>query len=119
MEKWLSTKNRSPWRSAPRHSVATASTSKPPDPMSCALSAVLLPESRAHGCHMQKTLFPGTYWVHARTCVLGPCLHTGCASAAWVRGGSRGNDMGAGRRCLAQRVGGVGWSGPPRNGARM
>jgi hypothetical protein len=27
--------------------------------MPCALAAVLLPESRAHGCHMQKTLFPG------------------------------------------------------------
>jgi hypothetical protein len=27
--------------------------------MPCALAAVLLPESRAHGCHMQETLFPG------------------------------------------------------------
>ena len=44
--------------------------------------------------------------------MLGPCLHAGCVSAVWVRGGSRGNDMGAERRCLALRVGGVLWSGP-------
>ena len=64
--KWLSTKNRSPRRSTPRHPIAMASTAKPPDPMPCrmpcALAAVLLPESRAHGCHMQKTLFPGPAW---------------------------------------------------------
>jgi len=71
----------------------------------------------AHGCHMQKTLFPGTYWVHARTCVLGLFLHTGCASAAWVLGGSLVNDMGAGRRCLATRVGDIRWSGSPCIGA--
>jgi hypothetical protein len=111
VRKWLSTTNRSPRSSAPRHPVAMASTAKPPDPMpsSGALAAVLLPESRAHGCHMQKTLFPGTYWVHARTCVLGPCLHAGCASASWVRGGSRGNNIGAGRLCLVPRMGGVRW----------
>ena len=57
--KWLSTKNRSPQRSTPRHPIAMASTAKPPDPMPCELAAVLLPESRAHGFHMQKTLFPG------------------------------------------------------------
>jgi hypothetical protein len=34
---------------APRHPVDMASTAKPPDPMSCALASVLLPESRAHG----------------------------------------------------------------------
>ena len=93
--------------------------------------------SHAHGCHIQKTLFPGTYWVHKRTCVLGPFLqsrglgwrihgsvedtklntnkqHTlsaGCAGAAWVRGGSLGGGMGAGGRCLATQVGGVRWSG--------
>jgi hypothetical protein len=27
--------------------------------MPCALAAILLPESRAYGCHMQKTVFPG------------------------------------------------------------
>jgi hypothetical protein len=43
----------------PRHPIAMTSTAKPPDPMPCALAAVLLPESRAHGCHMQKTLFTG------------------------------------------------------------
>jgi len=44
--------------------------------------------------------------------VLGPFLHAGCASAAWVHGGSLVNDMGAGRRWLTPRVGGVRWSGP-------
>ena len=61
---------------------------------------------------MQKTLFRETYWVHVRTCVLGPFLHAGCASAAWVHGGSLVNDMGAGRRCQVPLVGGVRWSGP-------
>ena len=28
-------------------------------------AVILLPEWRSHACHMQKTLFPGTYWVHA------------------------------------------------------
>jgi len=91
--KWLSTKNRSTRRSTPSHPIAMASTAKPPDPMPCALAAILLPESRAHGCHMQKTLFPGTYWVHTGECVLGPFLRAGwvrrgCAgvwAAAWVR----------------------------------
>ena len=57
--KWFSTKNRSPRRFTPRHPIDIASTAKPPDPMPCALAAILLPESRAHGCHMQKTVFPG------------------------------------------------------------
>jgi hypothetical protein len=57
--KWLSTKNRSPRRSTPRHPITIASTAKPPDPMTCALAVILLPESRAHGCHTQKTVFPG------------------------------------------------------------
>ena len=59
LAKMLVTKNRSRQRSTPRHPIAMASTAKPPYPMPCALAAVLLPESRAHGCHMQKTLFPG------------------------------------------------------------
>jgi len=42
-----------------------ASTAKPPDPMTCALAAILLTESRAPTCHMRKTLFPGTFWVYA------------------------------------------------------
>jgi hypothetical protein len=42
----------------------------------------------------------------ARVCVLGPCLHAGCARAAWVGVGSRGNDLGAGGLCLAPLVGG-------------
>ena len=72
-----------------------------------------MPESRAHGCHMQKGLFPGTSWVHAGTCVFGPFLREGCAGAAWVRGGSLGSGMGVRRRCLSQRVVGVRWSSPP------
>ncbi len=57
--KWLSTKNRSPRRSTPRHPITIESTAKPPYPMPYALAAILLPESRAHGCHMQKTESPG------------------------------------------------------------
>ena len=60
-------KNRSPRRSATRHPIATASTTKSPDPMTkskvqmpCALAAALLPGSHAHGCRVQKTLFPGS-----------------------------------------------------------
>ena len=44
---------------------------------------------------MQKSLFPGTYWVHAGTCVFGQFLRAGCAGAVWVRGGSLGSSMGA------------------------
>ncbi len=62
---------------------------------------------------MQKGLFPGTSWVHAWTCVFGPFLRTGCAGAAWVRGGSLGSGMGTRRRCLTQRSDGVRWSSPP------
>ena len=46
-EKWRSTKSRSPRRSTPSHPLDMASTAKPPDPMTCALTAILLPESRA------------------------------------------------------------------------
>ena len=67
----------------------------------------------------RKQGFPGQPCVYTTTCALGPCMDAGCASATWVSGGSRGNDMGAGRRCLAQRGGGVSWSGPPHNGACM
>jgi hypothetical protein len=80
VRKWLSTKNRSIRRSTPRHPITMASTVESPDPMTCALAAILLPESCAHGCHMQKTLFPGTYWVHTGECVLGPFLRVGYAS---------------------------------------
>jgi len=41
----------------------------------------------------------------------GPFLRAGCAGAVWVRGGSLGSGMRAGRLCLAQRVGCVRWSG--------
>jgi hypothetical protein len=43
------------------------STAKPPDPMPCALAAVLLPESHAHGCHMQNALFLGP--AYTRGCI--------------------------------------------------
>jgi hypothetical protein len=33
--------------------------------------------------------------------VFGPFLRAGCAGAEWVRGGSLGSGMRAGRRCLA------------------
>jgi hypothetical protein len=94
--KWLSTKNRSPWRSTPRHPIVMSSTAKTPDPMSCALAAVLLPELRAHGCHMQKTLFPAPHarWgcvCSARACVQGTLMRRGRAegvgSTLWVPGG--------------------------------
>jgi hypothetical protein len=62
---------------------------------------------------MQKSLFPGTFWVHAGTCVFGQFLRAGCVGAAWVRGGSLGSGMGARRRCLSQRAGDVRWSSPP------
>ena len=72
----------------PRHPITMAST-EPPDPIPCALSAILLPESRAHGCHMKKGLFQGTYWVHVGTCVFGQFLvrgalvRSGCAAGAY------------------------------------
>jgi hypothetical protein len=47
----------------------------------------------------------------------GPFLRAGCAGAAWVRGGSLGSGMRAGRRCLAPRVGGGRWSGSPSSDA--
>ena len=37
----------------------------------------------------------------------GPFLRAGCAGAEWVRGGSLGSGMRAGRWCLAPQVGGV------------
>ena len=66
-------------RSTPRHPIAMASTAKPPDPMPCALAAILLPESSAPACHMRKTLFPGTFWVHAG------CGYVRAAPACGVR----------------------------------
>ena len=54
--KWLSMKTRSTWRSTPRHPITMASTAKHPDPMPCALAAILLPESRAHVSHNAENL---------------------------------------------------------------
>jgi len=67
----------------------------------------------------RKPCFRGQPCVHVRACVLGPCLHAGCARAAWVGGRSRGNAMGARGRCMTPRVGCVRWSGPARNGLRL
>jgi hypothetical protein len=86
LAKMLVTKNRSRQRSTPRHPIAMASTAKPPYPMPCALAAVLLPESRAHGCHMQKTLFPGQ----------SPHVHGGIRARPMLRGRSRSDALGAG-----------------------
>ena len=52
-------RKRSARRSTPRHPITMASTAEPPDPMPCALAAILLPESRAPVCHTRKPLFPG------------------------------------------------------------
>jgi len=84
-----------------------ASTAEPPDPMPCALAAILLPASRARGCRMQRGLFLGACWVRAWTCVFGQFLLAECAGAAWMRGGSLGTSMGAVRQFLATWAGGV------------
>jgi hypothetical protein len=73
--------------------------------MPCALAAILLPESRAHAYHMQKTLFPGTYWVHVGCGCVRSFLACGVrAGATWVRGGSLGSGMRTGRRCLSPLI---------------
>jgi hypothetical protein len=59
VQKWLSTRNGSPRRSAPGHPIAIASAAEPPDPMPCSLAVVLLPGPCAHGCHVRKAVFPG------------------------------------------------------------
>ncbi len=83
------------------------SPAKPPDPMTCALATLLLPESRSVCCLLQETLFPEPVCVHPGACVPRPCLHAGCARAACVSGGSRGSGVGAGGGCLATQVGGI------------
>jgi len=60
---------------------------------------------------MQNALFLGPACTRGVSqCVLGPCLRAGYAHAAWAGGGSRSDALGAGRRCLAPRVGGDRWS---------
>ena len=91
-------KNRSTRRSTPRHPIAMASTTKPPDPMPCALAAILLPESRARTAAIcKKACFRGpTGCMPGRvrsdsSCVRGARVRRGCAAgawaASWVRGG--------------------------------
>ncbi len=98
-------KKRSARRSTPRRPITMASTAEPPDPIPCALAAILLPASHAPGCSMERGLFPGACWVRAETCVFGPFMRTGCVGAAWMRGESLDTSMGAERRCLSTRVG--------------
>ena len=108
----------SPKSSTPRHPINMGSTVKPPDPMPCALAAILLLESLAQGCHMQKTMFLGpSCTAGISQCVLGPCLRAGCDHAARAVGGSQNDDLRAGRRCLTPRVGGDCWSSCTGRGA--
>jgi len=95
--------------STPTASAPRAPASGPPSPF-CDQS-ILLPESRAPAWHVRKTLFPGAFWVHAGCGCVRAVPACGVWGAAWVRGGSLGSVMRAGRRCLSQRVGGVRWSG--------
>jgi len=95
--KWLSARNRSPRSSTPRRPITMASTDKPPDPMPCALAALLLPDSCARGYHMRKTLFPGSALAimrgracPGRACTRGTLVRrawaAGAGTTAWVRG---------------------------------
>ncbi len=57
--------------------------------MPCALAAALLPGSHAHGCRVQKTLFPGSALHESgRAREQGACKPAACALAA-VDGGRR------------------------------
>ncbi len=88
-------------------------------PFHVALAVILLPESRAHGCHMQKTLFPGPVMcAHngVRTRAVPAC---GVRSCVVGDGGSRGNCMGAGGRCMSLCMGGFCWSGPNHSRSRV
>jgi hypothetical protein len=53
--------------------------------------------------------------MYAGEYVLGPCLRAGCAHAAWAGGWSWRDALGAGRRCLAPRVGGGRWTRAARD----
>ena len=111
-------KNLSTRRSTPRHPIAMASTAKPPNPMPCALASILLSESRARPPDIcGKPCFRGPTGCILGVDAFGPFLRAGYTGAAWVRGGSLGRGMRAGRRCLAPRVGGESWSGSPSNDA--
>jgi hypothetical protein len=108
----LSTKH-STRRSTSRHPIAMASTTNPPIPchvhwhrsycQSCARTPDIC----------RKPCFRGPTGCIRGAGVFRPFLRAGCAGAAWVRDGSLGSGMRAGRRCLAPWVVGVRWSSPP------
>ena len=101
-----------------------ASTAKSPNPMTCALAAVLLLESRAHGCHMQNA---DCFWdphergeyhsvCSVRACVQGALMRRGRAAGVratpWVPGGS------AWHHGWAETVGRPAWDGSQLGGVR-
>jgi hypothetical protein len=109
-KKWLSTKNRSPRRSTPRHAIAMASTAKPPDPMPQSYC-----QSRARTAAIyRKPCFRGpTGCMRGRVCSGRSCMRgaqvrrvctAGVWATTWVRGGgtwSRGWAAYVGRVPLA------------------
>ena len=88
--------------------------------MSCALTAVLLPESRAR-----------TAAIYRKPCFLDPPLHAhrsvharavpACKVRSYGVSGrrSRNDALSTGGQCLAPRVGGDHWSSPDRDGTRL
>ena len=110
-------RKRSARLSTPRHPITMASTAEPPDPMPCALAAILLPESCARGCRMQNTCFRGLSACTPgrvcsdRSCVRDARVRRGCAAGAWRAAWVRGS--GAWRRGWAA----CRWSGPASGGA--
>ena len=99
-QKWLSTKNRSPRRSTPRHPIAIASTAKPPDPIAMCTGIDLV---------------AGV--VRARLPYAENRVSRACDHVTWADGGSRIDTLGAGRRCLAPRVDADSW--PARDGSQL
>jgi len=77
-ERWQLLSN-NPRRSTPRHPVAAASTPEPPDPMPCALAAVLLPGSVRTAAICRKQCFLDRT-VHDHNCVRARAV-----PACWVR----------------------------------
>jgi len=86
-------KKHSARRSTSRHPITMASTAEPPNPIPCALAAILLPEAAI----CKKACFRGlSGCMQGRVCsgrsyVRGARVRRGCAAgawaAAWVRGG--------------------------------
>ena len=106
-------KTRSTRRSTPRHPIDMASTAKSPDPMPCALSAILLPESRARArLTYAENLVSGAGLAYMRRCAF---LDRACTRGAIMRGASTAGagattwvqGVGAWRRGWAASVGGV------------